>query len=63
MYAEGDIFIIKNKEYMLRLINTHLVCWLEPVLYRGNMGCFTGGLNEAYHMDDLWKLEYTGIRY
>jgi len=58
MFIEGDLFKINGKEYRLRLINKHDMCWLEPVLFRDNIHCMTGGLNTVYHMDDLEDLEY-----
>lgn len=63
MFIEGDIFKIENKEYRLRFINRFLTCWLEPVLYRDNCNCFTGGLNKIYHMDELMDLEYLDKTY
>lgn len=62
-FIEGDIFKIGNDEYQLRLINKHLTCWLEPVLYRDNCNCVTGGKNKIYHMDELVNLEYLGLTY
>lgn len=63
MFVEGDIFKIEGKEYRLRVVNKHLYCWLEPVLYRDNVQCVTGGLNKVYHMDMLSSLEYMDVAY
>lgn len=58
MFIEGDIFKIGNKEYRLRLINDIGGCWLEPVIYRDENVCTTGGLNKCCRYDDLNNLEY-----
>jgi hypothetical protein len=63
MFTEGDIFKINNKEYRLRFINPHNMCWMEPVLNRNEVECITGGLNKIVRYDDLNKLEYMNICY
>lgn len=63
MFVEGDIFKVDGKEYRLRLINKHLTCWLEPVLYRDSCNCCTGGLNKIFHLNELSKLDYMDLTY
>ena len=63
MFIEGDIFRVDGNEYRLRLINKHMFCWLEPVLYRDKTTCLTGGLNKMFHMDKLSELEYLDLTY
>lgn len=58
IFIVGDIFKIENKEYRLRYISQHSICWLEPVLKRDSVNCVTGGLNKTYLYDDLEQLEY-----
>lgn len=63
MFVEGDIFKVDGKEHRLRHINKHLTCWLEPVLYRDDTTCVTGGMNRIFHMDNLIELEYLYLTY
>lgn len=63
MFIEGDIFKIDETEYRLRVINKHLICWMEPVLYRDGGTCITSGLNKIFHMNQLEELEYMNVCY
>jgi hypothetical protein len=60
-YAEGDIFNIEGKEYNLRLINQHDLCWLEPIQFKTKECIITGGMNKCYKYHELNKLKYTGL--
>jgi hypothetical protein len=61
VYITGDIFIINNKEYRLRYINQHQVCWLEPVIARHLNRWITGGRNVTCNYDELSQLELVYI--
>ena len=63
MFIEGDVFKIKGKEHILRLINKYGGCWLEPIISRTSKTCFSGGLNTGCHYDELSELEYLNVRY
>lgn len=57
-YKEYEsFFLIDERMYVLRSINPHNYCWLEPVLVRHGNYVVNGGLNKILHITELRNLQ------